>query len=231
MIFVISRKIGHFGWCLSLVFSLSCSTVKAADRPKSLSPFAVAVNSPEQVRLGSGIYLGRGLVLTASHVVGRWHPASRVSIAGKQLPAKIVKQEPFETSDLTLLSIDDHEVPPETKALRIALCAFPPVPGERVMSVSPEQVVATEILSPVWVPLDARKFDTLIKDVASTGNSGSGVFDAETQCLLGIVSRKISQVIPPAKGSGQQPAIFDIAKYFVPAAKIAAFLPAGLLDP
>jgi hypothetical protein len=214
-----------------LTFSLSCSAAKAVDRQNSLSPFAVAISSPEQVRMGSGIYLGRGMILTASHVVGgRWHPASRVSIAGKQLSAKIVKQEPFEASDLTLLSVDDREVPPEIQTLRIVLCPFPPTPGERVTSVSPEQVVATEILSPIWIPPDARKFDTLIKDVASTGNSGSGIFDAETQCLLGIVSRKISQAIPPAKGSDQQPAIFDIAKYFVPAAKIATFLPAGLLE-
>jgi hypothetical protein len=36
-----------------------------------------------------------------------------------------------------------------------------------------------------------RKFSTLISDVATTGNSGSGVFDAGNKCLLGIMSRKI----------------------------------------
>jgi hypothetical protein len=31
----------------------------------------------------------------------------------------------------------------------------------------------------------------VISDVATTGNSGSGVFDAGSKCLLGIVSRKL----------------------------------------
>ena len=31
----------------------------------------------------------------------------------------------------------------------------------------------------------------MISDVATTGNSGSGVFDAGNKCLLGIMSRKI----------------------------------------
>ncbi|WP_240535737.1 serine protease [Bradyrhizobium sp. STM 3809] len=210
-------------------FSLGCPAAKATDQPNSLSSLAVVISSPQKVRLGSGIYLGEGLVLTASHVLGdRWQPAPLVWIAGTQLPAKVVKQEPFDSSDLTLLSIDEHGLPREFQTLHIALCEAPPRPGDRVLSISPEQVVATEILSPIWVPPDARKFETLVRDVASTGNSGSGVFDAEAQCLLGIMSRKISQVIPPAKGSGQQPVLFDIAKYFVPAARIAAFLPTGL---
>jgi hypothetical protein len=32
----------------------------------------------------------------------------------------------------------------------------------------------------------------VISDVATTGNSGSGVFDAGQKCLLGIMSRKIT---------------------------------------
>ena len=42
------------------------------------------------------------------------------------------------------------------------------------------------------------RFGTVIGDVATTGNSGSGVFDAANLCLLGIISRKIS--VGPAAG-------------------------------
>lgn len=66
----------------------------------------------------------------------------------------------------------------------------------------------------------------MIRDVANTGDSGSGVFDAQLRCLLGIMSRKISVARRDAVGSRQ--GVKDIAKYFVPAATIAAFLPPEL---
>jgi hypothetical protein len=72
--------------------------------------------------------------------------------------------------------------------------------------------------------LSARKFDTVISDVALTGNSGSGVFDAEKKCLLGIMSRKISEYrMSEITGKIK---LYDIAKYFVPASVIAKFIPA-----
>jgi hypothetical protein len=58
----------------------------------------------------------------------------------------------------------------------------------------------------------------LIADVASTGNSGSGVFDQTRKCLLGIMSRKFVS-------DGR-----DIAKYFVPANEIREFLPVELRE-
>ena len=68
------------------------------------------------------------------------------------------------------------------------------------------------------------RFDTAIADVATTGNSGSGVFDAAELCLLGVMSRKISIAQQPLK-IGAQARTTDIAKYFVPAATIKAFIP------
>jgi hypothetical protein len=79
-------------------------------------------------------------------------------------------------------------------------------------------------MSPVWLPLGARRFNTVISDVARTGNSGSGVFDAQKKCLLGIMSRKITQ-IRTRKDTGSKES-YDIAKYFVPASRIADFMPA-----
>jgi hypothetical protein len=81
-------------------------------------------------------------------------------------------------------------------------------------------------LSPKQLPEGLRKFDTVISDVALTGNSGSGVFDAEKKCLLGIMSRKLSGY-RTSKDTGKRE-LYDIAKYFVPASAIANFMPAEL---
>jgi hypothetical protein len=72
------------------------------------------------------------------------------------------------------------------------------------------------------LPFDVRRrFSTVISDVATTGNSGSGVFDAGSKCLLGIMSRRI-YVRPNGAGESEGK---DIAKYFVPASTIRAFIP------
>jgi hypothetical protein len=42
----------------------------------------------------------------------------------------------------------------------------------------------------------------VIKDVATTGNSGSGVFDLGQKCLLGIMSRKISVTVMVRERNG-----------------------------
>jgi hypothetical protein len=74
-------------------------------------------------------------------------------------------------------------------------------------------------MSPTLLPPTVqKKFTTVIKDVATTGNSGSGVFDARRKCLIGIMSRKIVQNLPAGKTR-------DVAKYFVPAGTIRAFIP------
>src|SRR5439155_25441979 len=95
-----------------------------------------------------------------------------------------------------------------------------------VVTVVPEGVVRSHIIAPKQIPAGVRKFSTAIADVARTGNSGSGVFDAQRRCLLGIMSRKISQSrTRPDTGNSET---HDIAKYFVPASEIAGFLPADL---
>jgi len=68
-----------------------------------------------------------------------------------------------------------------------------------------------------------KRFSTVIRDVATTGNSGSGVFDAGQKCLLGIVSQKITVRPNTADAESKEK---DIAKYFVPASIIRAFIPA-----
>ncbi len=72
--------------------------------------------------------------------------------------------------------------------------------------------------------LGARRVITAIADVASTGNSGSGVFNSVKGCLMGIMSRKIQVNKTTVKNGRRDAQLVDLAKYFVPAAQIRAFL-------
>ena len=175
---------------------------------------------------GAGIYLGKGLFITAAHVVGRaWMTRPKVVVAGQEYPTSTVKEGSFEGTDLTILSIDENLLPMRLRLRRISLCKDPPKPGQQVVTVVPEGIARSHIFPPDRIPAGVRKFNTAIADVASTGNSGSGVFDAQRKCLLGIMSRKISQSRTRAGTTKSE--TYDIAKYFVPASEIAGFLPAA----
>jgi hypothetical protein len=175
---------------------------------------------------GSGIYLGKGLFITAAHVAGRtWLTRPKVAIAGQEYPTHVVKEGSLDETDLTLLSVDEDLLPLRLRLRRNPLCVEPPRPGEDVITVVPEGTARSKIIAPDKIPISVRKFSTAIADVAKTGNSGSGVFDANRRCLLGIMSRKISQTRTQALTGKTETR--DIAKYFVPASTIREFIPAG----
>jgi Trypsin-like peptidase domain len=167
-----------------------------------------------------GIYLGKGLIITAAHVLGsESQPEYIVHIAGMDLPAKTIMRSSFELRDLALLSVDEQKLPIYLQMRRMPLCEKAPWVGEPVIVAIPEGTARSRIMSPSLLPPSYRTmFSTLISDVATTGNSGSGVFDAGQKCLLGIMSRKFS-VRADAKSEPK-----DIAKYFVPASTIRAFI-------
>lgn len=213
--------------CAALALALTPALARAQSNQAGLKAFAVHINrTPPQPWPGYGVYLGNGLILTAAHVagdVGQTKP--HVLIAGQDLPAQLVKQGSLETVDLTLLSIDGTKLPVGLQMRRTPLCERAPYPGEAVVVAIPEGTAPSRILPRQAIPPDLRgRFDTNIADVATTGNSGSGVFDAANLCLLGIMSRKIS-IARPALKIGAPPRTTDIAKYFVPAAVIKAFVP------
>ena len=171
---------------------------------------------PQSWGPGRGVYLGSGLVITAAHVVT---PVARtkpnVRIADMDLPANAIKEGDFERVDLTLLSIDARKLPIYLQMRRMPLCENQPWPGEPVVVAVPEGTARSHVMLPALLPAKVQKrFSTAIKDVATTGNSGSGVFDAGQKCLLGIMSRKIT-VSPNSKALESEQK--DIAKYFVPA--------------
>jgi hypothetical protein len=212
-------------WCLvaAVLMPLDCAHGQSTD--DSLRVYAVhIIQDPPQSWTGYGIYLGRGLVITAAHVVGSAsHTKPSVRIAGMDLPAKAIKEGSFERIDLTLLSIDEEKLPVSLRMRRMPLCEKAPWVGEPVIVAVPEGTARSRIISPqILSPALRIRFATLIGDVATTGNSGSGVFDAGNKCLLGIMSRKMQ--VPSSGEPGGVPR--DIAKYFVPASAIAAFIPA-----
>jgi hypothetical protein len=193
--------------------------------------FAYAEPTDDSLRLYAvnigtnyGVYLGKGLVITAAHVIARASETKpSVHIAGMDLPAKAIREGNFESVDLTLLSIDDQKLPIYLQMRRMPLCEKPPWAGEPVIVAIPEGTARSRIMSPQLLPFDVRRrFSTVISDVATTGNSGSGVFDAGAKCLLGIMSRKIFVRPANADKEGEEK---DIAKYFVPASTIRAFIP------
>ncbi len=197
---------------------------------EELRVYAVHVNrTPRQSWPGYGMYLGNGLILTASHVPGPFAANNpRALIAGLDLPTGLVKEGALGNVDLTLLSVDANALPVRMRMRRLPLCDKPPFAGESVVVVTPERVAPSHVLPPSAVPPTLRaRFDTVIGDVATTGNSGSGVLDAERSCLLGVISRKISVGVPGAR-PGAPVRTKDIAKYFVPVKDIRAFIPAGV---
>jgi hypothetical protein len=215
--------------CIAAFCSGSAAHAQSEPSDADLTPYAVHVNrTPRQSWPGYGVYLGNGLILTAAHVPGEVAQTKpRIEIGGLDLPATLVKQGWFETNDLTLMSVDATELPLRIRMRRMALCPKPSFPGEAVVVATPEGPARSHIVPARVAPPNVRgRFSTLIGDVATTGNSGSGVFDARNQCLLGIISRKITVWKPTPPGAPRQ--TMDVAKYFVPAAEIRAFLPDGV---
>jgi hypothetical protein len=197
----------------------------------SLKIYAVKVvkTPPFKVQdIGDGIYLGKGIVITAAHVIGRWPILTnpRVRMAGQDLPVKIIKKGSFEETDLALLSVEEDRLPASLRLRRNPLCKSAPQVGTEVINVVPEATTRARIISPLAIAPQLRKrFDSLI-DTQEV--SGSGLFDAERKCLIGIMSAKVAKFRYQME-NGHIIAIADgFAGYFVAAAKIASFMPPDL---
>ena len=214
------------GLVLATAALASLGFAHAQPTDDSLRIYAVDIwqDPPQSWGPGRGVYLGKGLVLTAAHVVGSvGQTKPRLHIAGMELPATAIREGNFERVDLTLLSVDEQNLPVYLRMRRMPLCDNKPWPGEPVIVAIPEETARSHIMLPSLLGAEYQKrFSTVISDVATTGNSGSGVFDAGQKCLLGIMSRKIFVRPGSADKDSEQK---DIAKYFVPASTIRAFIP------
>ena len=189
---------------------------------------AVAVNihrTPVQSWPGYGIYLHDGLVVTAAHVAGHSEfTQPKVVVDGQEMPTEVIKEGAYPDNDLTVLKIDGP-LPTQLVGRMTVLCAFDPSPGEAVVISTPEAISRSEIVSPQILPPDMRKsYAASIKDVYTTGNSGSGVFDDRQHCLLGIMSSKLEQKITQFVDGQTVVKTVGLAKHFVPAIDIQDFL-------
>jgi hypothetical protein len=211
-------------WALPLGLFLVCLGTQRGDNGLrgDLDLYAVGIvhgGPGDSVRTGNtGIYLGRGLVLTAAHVAGS--PPLFVVAAGQPLVAKILKAGTFEAVDVTLLSIDPVALSASMRVLApLALCDQSAVPGQAVMVVEQRgKKTPSVIVSPFDLPASlSPNFTTLVEDGPAVGNSGSGVFDEASGCLMGIMSRRIAW-------RNQYERTQKSVKYFVPAAEILSFL-------
>ena len=220
-------------FCLIAAAALVSPAHSQDDPDQSLRRYAVyIVRVPKENWTGYGVYLGSGLVLTAAHVAGnKLFHTIRVEIAGQELAAEVIKEGRFsdvdiDAVDLALVSIDDTKLPVSLRLRRMPVCKTPPLAGEPVIVATPEGIARSRVISPALLPRNLlAKFDTAIADVATTGNSGSGVFDANRKCLLGIISAKITATGTENENGNVVKKSRDIAKYFVPAPVIMAFLP------
>ena len=209
-----------FALCLAVTL-LAPIASEGTDRKESSRPWIATVGIIRNGgQSGSGVYLKSGLIVTAAHLTAVEDKMS-VHIAGVLLPAKVLKQG--SDVDLSLLLVDEEKLPATIELPQTQLCEAPPWPGDPVIVVDAGHAAQSRIISPQVLPFTWRnKFSTLIADVATTGNSGSGVFDPNHKCLLGIMSRKI--YLPPNSADPESKEK-DIAKYFVPASTIRAFIP------
>jgi hypothetical protein len=145
----------------------------------SLRIYAVDIwqDPPPSWGPGRGVYLGKGLVLTAAHVVGSAaHTKPRVHIAGIELPATAIREGNSQRVDLTLLSVDEQKLPVYLRMRRMPLCDNKPWPGEPVIVAIPEGTARSHIMLPSLLPAKYQKrFSTVIRDVATKVPVGTPV--------------------------------------------------------
>ena len=218
---------GRFAIVIALALALPW-LARAQSPDDDLKIYAVnVVKTPplEKQFTGYGIYLGGGKVLTAAHVVGNFPSITqpRVLVAGLDLPAEIVKQGSLEQTDLALLSIDETLLPVSLKLRRNPLCKAVPPPGANTVVAYPEKTVRARILSPLAIaPQYRARFGSLITEQQG---SGSGLFDVEHRCLLGIMSRKVPKYTYRRQNGHIFAAPAGWAGYYVSLKEMRQFIP------
>src|SRR5262245_19968156 len=176
---------------------------------------------------GYGIYLGNGVILTAAHVLGRLsnYTKPHVIIAGQDLPANILAQSSADEIDLALLSVDQERLPVSLRLRRNPLCRGAVQVRSNVVVVYPERTARSRIMSPLQIAPQLRgKFSTLIDEAQG---SGSGVFDADKHCLIGIMTRRVMKYSTQMTGPFRTARPDGWAGYFVPVSALRKLSPPG----
>jgi hypothetical protein len=209
------------------------SAGSGAPPPARLQAYTLTlVRLPLHAWVGNAVYLGKGRILTAAHVAGHYgNPPPPVDFAGVTLTTTRIKQGRFEDIDLAELAVDPNALPKPIQALPpLPICGDDPDIGTEVLVITPTQIASSHTVSSavlpdrLFPPDVIQEFPTLIADVYSTGNSGSALFDRNTGCLLGIMSRKFEVTKVSIIGGAPIKHVFPLAKYFVGPRVIRAFL-------
>ncbi len=220
--------------------TLASIPAHAQSADDDLRVFAVSVINVPTFKMpfsGYGVYLGESAIITPAHVVGHWSLFTnpRVIIAGQEIPAKVIKKGSFPQLDLAQLSIEQASLPDSLRLRRNPLCKEPPQVGKNVVVVYPERTAHYRIISALAIaPQYRNQFGTLISEPQG---SGSGVYDADKRCLLGIMSASVARydslsVVGLYDFMAEAVMRLDFQRqegrvgYFVPAATIAEFIPA-----
>jgi hypothetical protein len=231
------RTLGVSIRCIAIAY-LSIVTVAVAGPPRqdendadAFRIYGVHIDrTPKQSWIGLGTYLGGGYVITPAHVAGLgfWQEP-RVEVDGRDLPTQVVKDGHFHNLDVTLLSVDEQELPERLRLLHLSLCQNSPWPGEEVVVATRETAVPSHVISPRLLPSNiSSQFTALIPFAPESSVSGSGVFDRNKKCLLGIISGKIWQNQFAVENDRLTSVSHDIASYFVPSPVITQFIPPGI---
>jgi hypothetical protein len=210
--------------------SLASASAQVQSADNDLIVYAVGVVNVAPFKRpfsGYGVYLGGSTVITAAHVVGHWPLFTNptIVIGGQEIPTKVIKKGAFPQLDLAQLSVEQSSLPDSARLRRNYLCKELAQVGTDVVVVSSEQTVRSRIISPRAIATRYRShFGTLVSE---PHGSGSGVFDADKKCLLGIISAAVMR----DSLAGEAVAPFTLETrwdasvgYFVPASSIANFL-------
>lgn len=223
----VSARAGTTLRAIGVAVLIAGAASAATDENRDLRRYAVTlVKAPGTTWRGNGVYLGQGLVLTAVHVVPRPHEAGPIIVvAGRQLQGTVIKYGDFESVDLAIVKIDETELPYNIRHLPfLSVCSSDPEIGQRVVVATADNIAPSHIVSADrFAPNIAHRFRSLIADVDTTGNSGSGIFDAASECLLGIMSRKVEEFTVYRQNGIETRRPKLRAKYFIPASSIREF--------
>jgi hypothetical protein len=184
MLLSVGRHNVRFAFALCLAGALLAPIISnGADRKESGGPWiATAAIIRNDQQAGSGVYLNSGLIITAAHLTAV-DAKMGVRIAGlvlPVLPAKVLKQGSSEDVDLSLLLVEEEKLFTSVRLPRMQLCEAPPWPGDPVIVVDARHATESQIVPPQVLSFTLRtKFSTLIRDVATTGETQDPVFSTQ----------------------------------------------------
>ena len=154
----------------------------------------IQVKSPGVITVGSGVWLGNGEVLTALHLFVNLKEADEIKVifSDQDIPARVAFHGDLEDFDLALLQLDADKIPAKLATLaRPAVCQDREPVGAKLYVSSYDAVFSTYASPEGAVMSKGKEWSRSTTALLSHGVSGSPVFDKQSSCLAGIVSRQV----------------------------------------